>query len=257
MILVQQTRAYFDTIMFQGLKISESTGLEEKPDREVQNVSLVNPVPDQKIVESRRKTEAWQKVYGRSYTDIGKLPFPPMQADDFDSGKFVEFSSDEYKSMIIGVKASESERIVIDPGIDAICTEPWGYERLTEDKRGLSRVMHDYWGKWDNMEYEFYWPFCLTTVGKAGNHSIAVACLYHESILACGETNMYADTYMDYRKSEIFHRVTSDGVYWFKDEKPYCMASNRQKAAIWMILHTIMGAEYPIKYKGIQLNENE
>ena len=24
-----------------------------------------------------------------------------------------------------------------------------------------------------------------------------------------------------------------------------------------MILHTIMGAEYPIKYKGIQLNENE
>ena len=41
-----------------------------------------------------------------------------MQADDFDSGKFVEFSSDEYKSMIIGVKASESERIVIDPGID-------------------------------------------------------------------------------------------------------------------------------------------
>lgn len=51
--------------------------------------------------------------------------------------------------------------------------------------------------------------------------------------------------------------MTSDGVYWFKDEKPYCMANNRQKAAIWMILHTIMGAEYPIKYKGIQLNENE
>lgn len=117
--------------------------------------------------------------------------------------------------------------------------------------------MHDYWGKWDNMEYEFYWPFCLTTVGRAGNHSIAVACLYHESILACGETNMYADTYMDYGKSEIFHRVTSDGVYWFKDEEPYCMANNRQKAVIWMILHTIMGAEYPIKYKGIQLNENE
>lgn len=58
-------------------------------------------------------------------------------------------------------------------------------------------IMDDYWGKWDNMEYKFYWPFCLTTVGKAGNHSIAVACLYHESILACGETNMYADTYMD------------------------------------------------------------
>lgn len=51
--------------------------------------------------------------------------------------------------------------------------------------------------------------------------------------------------------------VTSDGVYWFKDEEPYCMANNRQKAVIWMILHTIMGAEYPIKYKGIQLNENE
>ena len=136
MILIQQTRAYFDTIMFHKLEIPESTGLEEKPDREVQNVSLVNPVPDQKTVESRRKAEAWQKVYGRNYTDIDKLPFPPMQADDFDSGKFVEFSSDEYKSMIIGVKASESERIVIDPGIDAICTEPWGYERLTEDKRG-------------------------------------------------------------------------------------------------------------------------
>lgn len=257
MILIQQTRAYFDTIMFHKLEIPEFTGLKEKPDREVQNVSLVNPVPDRKTVESRRKAEAWQKVYGRNYTDIGEPPFPPMQADDFDSGKFVEFSSDEYKSMIIGVKASESKRIAIEPGIDAICTEPWGYERLTEDKRGLGRVMHDYWGKWDNMEYEFYWPFCLTTVGKAGNHSIAVACLYHESILACGETNMYADTYMDYGKSEIFHRVTSDGVYWFKDEEPYCMVSNRQKAVIWMILHTIMDAEYPIKYKGIQLNENE
>lgn len=51
--------------------------------------------------------------------------------------------------------------------------------------------------------------------------------------------------------------MTSDGVYWFKDEEPYCMVSNRQKAVIWMILHTIMDAEYPIKYKGIQLNENE
>ncbi len=50
-----------------------------------------------------------------------------MQADDFDSGKFVEFSSDEYKSMIIGVTASES-KIAIE-GIDAICTEPWGYEK--------------------------------------------------------------------------------------------------------------------------------
>ena len=88
MILIQQTRAYFDTIMFHKLEIPESTGLEEKPDREVQNVSLVNPVPDQKTVESRRKAEAWQKVYGRNYTDIDKLPFPPMQADDFDSGKF-------------------------------------------------------------------------------------------------------------------------------------------------------------------------
>lgn len=48
MILIQQTRAYFDTIMFHKLEIPESTGLEEKPDREVQNVSLVNPVPDQK-----------------------------------------------------------------------------------------------------------------------------------------------------------------------------------------------------------------
>lgn len=68
MILVQQTRAYFDTIMFQGLKIPESTGLEEKPDREVQNVSLVNPVPDQKIVESRRKNRGmakgvWEELY--------------------------------------------------------------------------------------------------------------------------------------------------------------------------------------------------
>ena len=68
---------------------------------------------------------------------------------------------------------------------------------------------------------------------------------------------MYADTYMDYGKSEIFHRVTSDGVYWFKDEEPYCMVSNRQKAVIWMILHTIMDAEYPIRYKGIPLNEKE
>lgn len=62
---------------------------------------------------------------------------------------------------------------------------------------------------------------------------------------------------MMYCKSEIFHRVTSDGVYWFKDEEPYCMVSNRQKAVIWMILHTIMDAEYPIRYKGIPLNEKE
>ncbi len=95
-------------------------------------------------------------------------------------------------------------------------------KRLTEDKRGLGRVMHDYWGKWDNMEYEFYWPFCLDYRRKSWQpqYCRGVACLYHESILACGETNMYADTYMDYGKSEIFHRVTSDGVYWFKDEEP-------------------------------------
>ena len=257
MILVQSTRAYSDAAMFQELdNVPGLAGPEEKAEHEHQNTMRDGIQKNHEITKQQSKNEAWNRTYGKSYNHNEPL-FPPMQADEFDSDEFVRFSREEYESMIesTATVAPESERIAIEPGIAAIYAQPWGYDRLTEDSRGLKRVSNDYWGKWAGAEYRFAWPFLLTTVEGSGHHSAAVACLYHKPILICGRTEMHADIYEDYRKSEIFHRITSDGVYWLKDEKPYCRVSDVQKAVIWMILHTIMEAPYPIRYKGVEINK--
>ncbi len=259
MILVQNTRAYSDAAMFQkSLSHDAELAVQNDTPDYPQHPGMVDMRGEIRKGEARwesdRRTKAWERSYGTPYKHNEPL-FPPMQADEFDSDEFVRFSREEYASMIEAMVAPESERIAIEPGIDAIYAQPWGYDRLTEDSRGLKRVSNDYWRKWAGAEYRFAWPFLLTTVEGSGHHSAAVACLYHKPILICGETEMHADIYEDYRESEIFHRVTSDGVYWLKDEKPYCRVSNVQKAVIWMILHTIMEAPYSIRYKGVEINK--
>lgn len=254
MILVQNTRAYSDVAMFRDLRnVPGLAGPEEKAEHEHQNTMRDDIREKYETIKQQLENEALDRTYGKSY-DHNKPLFPPVQADEFDSDEFVRFSREEYASMIEAMVAPESERIAIESGIDAIYAQPWGYDRLTKDSRGLKRVSNDYWRKCASAKYRFAWPFLLTTV-TAGHHSAAVACLYHKPILICGETEMHADIYEDYRESEIFHRVTSDGVYWLKDEKPYCRVFDVQKAAIWMILHTIMEAPYSIRYKGVEINK--
>ena len=159
--------------------------------------------------------------------------------------------------MVRKTAALESERIPIEPGVDAIYTEPWSYIKLRDDKRGWKRVPADHWAKYDNQDFWFCWPFCVAIVVRAGNHSAAVASLYHKPLLAGGENEMHATTYTDYRESELFHRVDSDGTYWLKDGEPYCMVSDRQRAVVWAILHAIMESKNPVRYKGVSLNGNE
>lgn len=262
MVLVQQTRAYCDTVMFQRSLENVPDDLvatEDKKDYEHQ-ISVCDDFAydwekDWLQGQEIQKNRAWQRIYGKTYRD--NPLFPPMQTDDFDSEKFAQFSRKEYESLVRSTDTPETDRIVIEPGIDAIYAEPWNYIRLTEWDCGLKRVATENWAKYEKMGFVFYWPFCMTSVESAGNHSAATACLYHKPLLAVGETEMHATTYIDYRESELFHRVDSDGTYWLKDGEPYCMVSGRQRAVVWAILHAIMESKGPVRYKGVSLNGNE
>lgn len=247
MLLVQQTRAYYDMLMFRGHmgEFPSTSSTSKEADRHPEDDESA-----QQAAKQRRENDAAERIYGKD-----ALFWPPRQTDGFNPEEFVKFSQEEYKSLK-GTPAANPERIAIEPGFDAICNiDLWNYKRLAGED-GVEKAINNQWKRTRNTKYYFYWPFCLIYRESAGNHCTAAAWLYHKPFLVSGETEMYADVYVDYRESEIFHRITSDGIYWLKDGKPYCVVWSEQRAIIWMILHTIMEEkQHPIKYKGVPLNK--
>ncbi|WP_146143625.1 DUF6710 family protein [Bifidobacterium callitrichos] len=221
-----------------------------KDDRLVPFVSKseVNLYSDNNNMPPRyRASDSYNRLYGIS---SGSL-LPPKQNKSFNHDIFCEFNTKEYDQLLTcqQIPLSSMPNNKASLGIDPVYCSPWDYNILC-DKLEKNDPSHsnDQWQPYINSKYIMDLPFCLVKLDDVGNHATAAGVLLNKGSVEIEEL-------VNYSLSALFDKVSSDGCTWNYDEKPYCYVYNPVVAQIWELCRAVHNASYPIKYRGVVLNQ--
>ena len=235
------SRSWCDRQLMDGLNLGL---LPQEPQEE-------KPFPREKEwleSEPYRQSDFSSRLYGCEHD----LLFPPRQSILFDKSLFHEFPDEKYDELCTcdAFPLASASYDTVELGVDAVYCKPWCYKRLFEniekcDPSGAEKEWHPY----ASSEFIMYLPFCFTKVITAGNHTTATGILLHTGKVKPGRA-------LNYSMSPIFDKVSTDGGTWKFDGKPYCYVSDPLAAQIWELCRAIHNSPYPIRYRGVVVNQN-